>query len=400
MFAMKTIRQGERAAVWSRDGKVTLVDGPQRLMLWDRTIELLTRHTADPNQYLIIQFKDGHTEHQRGPAAVWFDPVEHAEISVKSAVTIDANEAIVVYHQHEGRVDRRVVRGPELYVPSANEWLHRFSWHGADPKNARRKVPHALQFTKLRIIPDQMYFDVEEVRTADDALVCVKLMIFFELADIERMLDQTHDPVADFINAVTADVINFTAALTFEQFKEQTERLSELATYPQLAERAGRIGYRIGTVVYRGYHASDKLQAMHDSAIETRTRLRLESETEEQAQTLADFKLTKERERAAQKQDMEQSAVQHQNALKRLAHDESARQQQVDWQRELENTRKTNELEVAHQQALNAERVAFLQKMQALDIDLTRYLVAQYQHPDRVIRIDGSERPQLHVHEN
>jgi len=101
-----------------------------------------------------------------------------------------------------------------------------------------------------------MYFDVDDVRTADDALVVVKLMIFFELVDIERMLDQTHDPVADFINAVSADVIDFAATLTFEQFKEQTERLNELETYPQLVARSERIGYRINKVVYRGYHAS------------------------------------------------------------------------------------------------------------------------------------------------
>jgi hypothetical protein len=44
--------------------------------------------------------------------------------------------------------------------------------------------------------------------------------------------------------------------------------------------------------------------------------------------------------------------------------------------------------------------------MQGMQVDLTRYLVAQYQHPDRVIRIDGGDgaapprvRPQLHMHE-
>jgi hypothetical protein len=36
-----------------------------------------------------------------------------------------------------------------------------------------------------------------------------KLMIFFELVDLERMLDQTHDPIADFINAVCAGLLIF-----------------------------------------------------------------------------------------------------------------------------------------------------------------------------------------------
>src|SRR6185369_10292289 len=128
---------------------------------------------------------------------------------------------------------------------------HEFCWHGADPLNPQRKIPRALKFTKLRIIPDQMYFDVREVRTADDALLEIKLMVFFELTDIERMLDQTHDPIADFINALSADVIDFAAGKTFEEFKSNTSRLNDPAQYTNLVGRAERIGYRINKVVYR-----------------------------------------------------------------------------------------------------------------------------------------------------
>ena len=135
-----------------------------------------------------------------------------------------------------------------------------------------------------------MYFDVEDARTADDALLTVQTMVFFELVDIERMLDRTHNPVADFINALTADVIDFAAARVFERFKADTAALNELATYPNLAARAQAIGYRIHKVVYRGYEANPRLQAMHNQAIERRTGLQLEAETEAQAQELADLK--------------------------------------------------------------------------------------------------------------
>ena len=37
---------------------------------------------------------------------------------------------------------------------------------------------------------------MQEVRTKDDTMLTVKLMIFFELQDIEKMLDSTHDPVS------------------------------------------------------------------------------------------------------------------------------------------------------------------------------------------------------------
>jgi len=45
------------------------------------------------------------------------------------------------------------------------------------------------------------------------------------------------------------------------------------------------------------------------------------------------------------------------------------------------------------------ERAGFLQAMQALEVDLTRYLVARFRHPDRVIRVEGEPIAGLHVHD-
>jgi hypothetical protein len=268
-----------------------------------------------------------------------------------------------------------------------------------------------------------MYADIEDVRTADDALLVIQLMVFFELVDIERMLDQTHDVVADFYNDVSADVIHFVAGLTFEQFKEQTEKLNDLSIYRALVGRAERIGYRINKVVYRGYAANPKLQLMHDNAIEARTKLRLEAETERQAQELADLRLEREAQRCKQRQEMEEAETAHQTRLKASAFEEALRQKRLEQERELtarravseetlrhdrveaeqrlESERVSNELKVAHQQAINRERAAYLGSLQGMQVDLTRFLTARYQHPDRLIRIEGNGRshPRLHVHQ-
>jgi hypothetical protein len=248
------------------------------------------------------------------------------------------------------------------------------------------------------------------VRTADDALLTVKLMIFFGLEEIERMLDQTHDPIGDFINAATADAIDFAATETFERFKEKTESLSLLDTYPQLLKRAETIGYRITKVVYRGYQASQTLQAMHDDAIETRTKLRLESETEQQAQDLADMKQKRGAEREKDREAMEEAQALHQTKLSTLAaeaalrQEAAAKEQALKFARatavqELEMSTQTREAELADQQASHREQLAFLGGIAALKVDVTRYLVAQYQHPDKVVRIDGAPAAQLHLHE-
>ena len=421
IIASYTVAQGQRVAVWDNSGRRTIIEGPRRVRLWGRRIEPLETFVAGPTQYLIIHWRDGRVTHERGPVVFWMDPVEHAKVSVADAITLDANEALVVYFQNEGRVDRRVVRGPELFVPKAQEWLHDFSWHGSDPRDPRKKIPRALVFTKLRIIPDQMYFDVDSVRTADDALIIVKLMIFYELIDIGVMLDQTHDPIADFINAVSADVIEFASGLNFEAFKEQTDRLNARETYEQLSQRAGRIGYRINKVVYRGYQATDKLQSMHDNAIEIRTRMKLDAENEVQAQGLADLKLNRERERSLKRQEMERIDLEHQGTVKRIAHEETLRQRQVEHEARIRQSRDDQEAQLRNRQArleqivhsakaksevvvqtkqaLYEQRGKFLKTVQELKVDLTRYLVARHERPDRRIQVDGDTKTQLHLHE-
>ena len=394
-----TIAQGQRVAVWDRHGRRELVDGPRRIATWGRRVQPLVAHVAGPDQYLVVRGRDGRVAHVPGPAGVWLDPVEHESVAVAAAVALDANEAVVVYRRGDGGgIDRRVVRGPARFVPTADEWLHEFRWHGAEPGRPGRKVARGLTFTRLRVIPDQMYVDVEDVRTADDALLTVRLMVFFELMDVGVMLDQTHDPVADFVNAVTADVVDFVAAGSFDHFKGRTAALNELATYAQLAGRAGRIGYRINKVVYRGYQAAAKLQAMHDGAIEARTQLRLAAETERQAQDLSDLKLGRERERAVQRQQIQQAEADHQRTLDRLAHEEKLRQQLAVAAAELRADGDRKDAALRNAAARHRQRVEFLTAVQGLQVDMTRYLVARHEKPDRRIRIDGPAAGRVHLH--
>ena len=89
------------------------------------------------------------------------------------------------------------------------------------------------------------------------------------------MLDNTHDPIADFINNAASDVVAFCATLTYEEFLEKTSDLNKIEAFPQLTSRALKIGYQINKVVFRGFHSSDALQNMHDKAIQERTRYQL-----------------------------------------------------------------------------------------------------------------------------
>merc|ERR1719244_319065 len=363
---------------------------------------------------------------------------------------ISGNEALVVYSgegdklfaENEGKNgtwQRNILYGPRRYVPKPTEWIHEFSWHGEDPTNKTKKVRGALQFQKLRIIADQFYFNVPEVRTKDDTQITVKLMIFFQLVDIEKMLDSTHDPVADFINAVASDTVQYCSGLTYQQFVENTGVMNQLETFGQLTSRAEMIGYKINKVVFRGFHSSDALQQMHDHAIHERARLRLEAESEAHRQETLDLQLTKNEERSRRERELEKEKENHRIEMAREKHAESLRletdvsehkQNQLDQkltregercQRELEMKAKEAEHErelemAAHTDRLRREKELGdlnveldkkkvevghhkvkveeerLKVLESIGVDISQVLVAECRNPDKTIRLEtGSD---------
>lgn len=91
-------------------------------------------------------------------------PTIHDTITTKKAITLDAHEVVVVY-RHNGEASERTVEryieyGPKMFIPGSNEWLHKFCWHGVDPNNKTRYIPGSNKFTKLKLIPDQFYYNV------------------------------------------------------------------------------------------------------------------------------------------------------------------------------------------------------------------------------------------------
>ena len=398
MLLPKTVPDGEAVILWKPNGTRKIIEGPQRIFDPLARIERLVRVSATEGEYLVIRFRDGHTEHRPGPCTSWLDPLEHIAITPAPATTLDAHQAIVIYDERDGEIAQRVVRGPAVYIPTPTENLHQFRWHGDDGKGG--KVPRKLCFEKLRVIPDQMYFNVTGVRTADEALVTAKLMVFFELVDIERMLKETHDPIADFINALTADVIRFAGSCNFEEFKTRAAELNALTTYEALLQGAARIGYRINKVVYRGYAASGKLQTMHDNAIEMRTSLVLEMETEQQQQELQDLKQQREHERAAeQRQELERTLT-HTLEQARKENQEKLAATLAQEEQDLAIIRQKQENEKTHQEALLTLQQQERDHLKALGADITQILVAQEHNPDKTIRFENqATQVPIHLHE-
>jgi hypothetical protein len=395
-----TVDEGQRVLVTHRNGSMEIVQGPAQVWRGWKTFRRMGHFLAHPGEFLIVRCRDGSQQHLPGPSEVWFDPRVHDEVTQEDCLQIAAREAIVVYSEMaDGAIARRIVHGPALFTPQPGEWLHTFSWHASDGgSNGTQKVPNGLVFQKLWMMPDQMYHDVPNVRTADDALLTIRLMVFYELVDIDQMLDTTHDPIGDFVNAATADVVEFVGRFAFEDFKQATNRLNEIDTYSQLVSRATQSGYRINNVVYRGYGAPESLQQMHDQAIETRTRLQLERVTEEQAQGLEDYKLNSQLARAGKRREEQADEVRHDLELDRQRHSEELRI----WESRQQSRRNQKQQDSVLSQEVvgreNETRLAFLESLSHLQVDLTSYLTQN--RADRVIEVRGESDPHIHLQES
>jgi hypothetical protein len=398
----RTIKEGECAATTNLSGEVELYTGPQRIFLWRKEFEYLDRITAQPGEYLIIEHKSGQKEHIPGPATVFLEPTKHDTISVSRATIISTGQAMVIYAEdNEGKVTTEVMHGPAIRVLKSNEWLHQFSWLVPDQSNPSNATKRPHNFFKLRTIPDQFYYNVTEVRTSDDAVLTVKLMIFYHLKDIMRMLNTTHDPAAELINGVTADIIDFASCRTFEDFKRDSDQLNKTETYAQTRLRFGNLGYDLTKVIYRGYDASKTLQLMHEKAIETRTQIRLKTESEKEEQALESYRLQCKNQRTIQELEMEKQKLEHSREMSLIAHrdaitrkqeefDASMKQKQTESQIEIENLEKQHQAELAFKQKMNQLEVDYYTKLsKEANVDLTKYLVAKHTTYDKSIRLVG-----------
>ena len=226
-------------------------------------------------------------------------------------------------------------------------------------------------------MPDQMYCSVKDVRTSDDAQLTVQLLLFYELRDIERMLDTSNDPIGEIVNAASADVMTFGAANTYESFVQNMSRLSEASSFPLLASCMERAGFVLHKVVCRGYKTCDALQAMHNKAVAERTRLRLEAHTNQQHEEQRALELHARQERSSHEQELAAAEARHELALLGLKN-EAARA----------------EADAELRRGCTDEELRRAEGLQAMGVDLTKYLVAvESAKPDRHIRVDSTAGP-------
>lgn len=146
----KTIPTREQYLVRRKGtGQCYIIEGPNEVNTFRKDFERLHPTAASERQFIYIEELSGAVKHIPGPSLVFFNPIVHRQVLCKDGIALDASSAVVVYKQvpESEEVEQRVVYGPTLFLPTADEWPHSFSWHGPTQDNKTAYKPGLNKFT-------------------------------------------------------------------------------------------------------------------------------------------------------------------------------------------------------------------------------------------------------------
>lgn len=149
---------------------------------------------------------------------------EHPEGNLERFRRIQLSEReAVVKVQRDGKEEIVLWKDmPEIFINPVVEKLKNFRWTwswewGPDSE----KVPDMINFEILRLDNSQTYFSFP-VRTKDNVVVNLKLMIFYDVSSVENLVRNTHDPMCEFYNKLQATLTWEIAKQNFDDFKNNT----------------------------------------------------------------------------------------------------------------------------------------------------------------------------------
>ena len=146
---------------------------------------------------------------------------------------------------------------PEVYINPVVEKLKNFRWTGSwETGPDSEKVPGMINFEVLRLDNSQTYFSFP-VRTKDNVVINLKLMIFYEVSNLENLIRNTHDPMCEFYNKLQATITSQVAQKNFDDFKQSTwDYIGNLSNNESI--NFENIGLSIDQIVLREWEPEEK----------------------------------------------------------------------------------------------------------------------------------------------
>jgi len=370
----RTVKDGEAAVIWNMDGVSHEVVGPRLVRMFYSNVQFLTRHIATRDEYLVVNHRDGGTEHLLGPRSMFENPVRHLNITVVPCLYLEsAAHKLVVYTENvrqravtaqgdgiefvekagkEG-MEQSVISGPKKVMPEVNQTVHKFKWERG-----------ANTFSILDT-SEQQWAQAVELMSADSIRMTATLVFSVVCESVEKML-LSKDPFAELSNALNADLSAYGSKLTWgEMQKNFREDVCRQETLPQFYTRGEAIGMRVQNVLLKGLEA--------DTQILRTIQAKLDAETKfEQNRTLALERQKMEVAQMEQLQKMEKNKLEAQNQLIE-SQQQLARKEK---EHALLMSKDEHNAEAFERERRNKETLDFLKEMKTMGVNLDTFLTA------------------------
>jgi hypothetical protein len=338
-FGKRTVKDGEAVAVWNRLGVHRQVVGPALVRLFFSTIAFLDKKVAEKNEYLVVVMTDGNIDHIRGPVTMYENPVYHRSITVQQAYPlVSSTECIVVnreIHDHvvdkvgmqlqSNRIERVIIRGPNLYFPLVGDSIVNFIWHGSNPLSGDLSISAGVQkFTVLTTSARQWKVDIPFMMSQKGSNLpgLLQLTFCFNISDVNLMLDNTSDVIGDLYDALVVDLADIqNSPLSVSGEEEGRVRrdeevsggvirlFSSINSLPHMTGRARVIGVTLESVSYRGFELSNDAKRARQEYAEMENRLARDRMMAQQEQTRIEADLMARQARLEQEKNLSQAQL-------------------------------------------------------------------------------------------
>lgn len=238
-------------------GELFNVIGP-RLYFPAASHEALERRNAiplKPNQYIrLIDTRSGSIRVEKGESSVLLNPTEKVLEDVRDGINIDEHTAVQVLDTETGQ--RSLVTEHQVFIPAPNQELigvskrirledhevvvikdrqGRYSVRrGSDEERSFFLEPYSdlvqftwstglhkdhrnLQITRIDTRPKFMWYEFD-ARTQDNVELVLGITFFWQIVDVEKMIQTTDDTPGDVCSHARSAIIQFVSQVSLEKF--------------------------------------------------------------------------------------------------------------------------------------------------------------------------------------
>lgn len=403
----RTIKDGEAAAIWNRNGEHKQIVGPQRVMMFYSTIRFLTRFKAEADQYLKIQHRDGTVEHLQGPVQMYLNPSFHDTISVNDGIKLKENEVIHVSHlpllkiddiaynvdgtavgkdeSHVVRKSKRFVLGPTLFIPAEDEMVEEFHWSG---------LPEELDFASHHGSGRQASISFQKVQLHTSRVWSVCVPIGNELTKVHASLAITYkidsidkvtmhnDPCAsicaalmgDIQDLVSDDLPKVTSAADFRSIQiNVTRKMSGSKSFPNLMGTGEAIGFSIDSVQVLEVTPGSRMKKHLTTEHEREMRMNTQVATKESEIKFQELELEERHKKMENEVELSRKEAKMQAELAEELH--MQKMSALNQEQEITKLRKQEKLD--YLKASDELVLNFLGNLKELGVDMSKYLCTE-----------------------